>query len=90
MDDKPTVEVRYVETPREFIEFIREHGSAAEPADSESKRAKGVRAVVDGKRVVMYLKLADMIDSADSLGETTKKLLVTSTGKLIRDFSEAP
>jgi len=90
MDDKPTVEVRYAETPREFIEFIRAHRVSVEAADSISQRAKGVRALVDGHEVVMYLKLGGILDYAESLGEKTRKLLVMSTGSLIRDLAEAP
>jgi hypothetical protein len=90
MSDNQTVEMRFTEDLHEFIEFIKEHGVSATPADSVNGRTKGVRATIAGREVLMYLRLATMIDSAESLGEKTKKLLVTPTGQLIRDFSRAP
>lgn len=89
MEDQLTKEIRYAEDPREFLDFVRKHpGSVA--CDSTHRRCKGVEATVEGRPVVMYLRLSDIAVHADTLGEETRRLLVSSTGQLVKALSSAP
>jgi len=76
-----TVKIVYAHSVYEYLDFIRGHRGELDPADSVSRRWRGVK-TKDGL-VTMVLPITVMFEQRETIGEKTRRLLLTTTGQLI-------
>ena len=85
MKEEKTARIMQAKTVDEFMEFVRVHAVDLEPSDSISGRYRGVK--TKDKELTMILPISIMSNDRERIGERTRRLLTSSTGRLIRALS---
>lgn len=85
MSAEKTARILQAKSVREYMDFVRRNSFNLVPCDSFRGRYRGVQ-TKDGL-LTMILPISVMCDEREKIGESTRRLLTSATGQLIRALS---